>query len=142
MAFPKEILEKYGGFPEYLGMTKKKMRLGEEAALFYLLYKDLPYFWYDPRIKVVHLVPTSNMRVRYRLKRTFMIGASAARIEGVKVTFASFTKILITICARSVSLLLNVRWWRKYWQRDFLHYANQILYPLGRLWGSLWIKKN
>lgn len=142
MAFPKKILEKYGGFPKYFGMTGNRMKFGEEAALFYRIYQDLPYFWYDPEIKVEHLVPERNMKIGYRLKRTFMIGVSSARIEGVKATFTSLIKIFITIGVRSFLLLLNVKWWRRYWQRDFIHYATPILYPLGRLMGGIWIKKD
>jgi glycosyltransferase involved in cell wall biosynthesis len=142
MAFPKKILKKYGGFPKHFGMKRNKMKFGEEAALFYQIYQDLPFFWYDPEIKVEHLVHEYNMRIRYRLKRTFMIGFSSARIEGVKITFTSIAKVLLSTGVCSISLLINVKWWKKYWQRDFLHYATPILYPLGRLWGALWIKKD
>jgi glycosyltransferase involved in cell wall biosynthesis len=141
MAFPKKILEKYEGFPKNFGMRGNRMSFGEEAALFYRIYQELPYFWYDPEIKVEHLVPERNMKVGYRLKRIFMIGVSSAKVEGVKPTFFSIAKILISIGICSVSLLLKVRWWRKYWQQDFIHYANPILYPLGRLLGALRIKK-
>lgn len=141
MSFPKMILEKYGGFHQSFGMEGSRMRFGEEAALFYRIYQDLPYFWYDPEIKVEHLVPERNMKVWYRLKRTFMIGVSSARIERVKPTFLSVIKILFSIGVCSLSLPFKVRWWRKYWQRDFIQNATQILYPLGRLFETLRIKK-
>jgi len=141
MAFPKKILEKYGGFLQDFGMRGNRMRFGEEAALFYRIYQDLPYFWYEPEIKVEHLVPAHNMQVWYRVKRSFMIGVSSARIERVKPTIFSIAKMITSICADSVSLLFKVRWWGKYWQRDFLHYASPVMYSLGRLFEILRIPK-
>lgn len=141
MAFPKTILIKYGGFPVDLGMKGNKMRFGEEAALFYRIYQDSPYFWYDPEIKVEHLVPERNMKLWYRIKRTYKIGISSARIESIKPDYFSVIKNLLSLVFLSISLPFRVKWWEKYWQREFLQYANQIFYPLGRLLETLSIRK-
>lgn len=82
MAFPRELLAAYGGFSPELGMSGDTMAMGEETDLFIRIHADHPRFWYDPAISVLHLVPSRNMRLGYRLLRSFKCGAAIARIEG------------------------------------------------------------
>ncbi|ODS37371.1 hypothetical protein BEH94_07800 [Candidatus Altiarchaeales archaeon WOR_SM1_SCG] len=140
MAFPKVVLEQYGGFRSDLGMVGDKMGLGEETELFYRIYKDHPYFWYDPRIKVEHLVTQLNMNIFYRLNRSFINGRISImfeRIEGIKPTFFDMTNVLKEIGIYSVKLIFRVRLWRKYWQRNFLDGAIPISRSFGRLIGMI-----
>ena len=81
MAFPREVLARYGGFSANLGMQGRKIRLGEESHLFNRIQEKEPYFWYDPQLIVHHLVPRRNLTVSYRLFRAFAAGRSLAYIR-------------------------------------------------------------
>ena len=112
MILKKKTLEQYGGFSSDYGMVGRKIRLGEEAALFYRIYQDHPFFWYDPEIKVEHWVPAKNMRVGYHLKRAYVGGVTIAGITGGSV-FTILTTIM-SLSFRVSTLPLRVRWWHKY----------------------------
>jgi glycosyltransferase involved in cell wall biosynthesis len=81
MAFPRELLIRFGGFRTDLGMIGGKLRLGEEKDLYFRIHQELPRFWYDPQITVRHWVPVDHMRVSYLLRRSFMAGKSRAVIQ-------------------------------------------------------------
>lgn len=81
MAFQKSVLEQYGGFSASFGMKGDTLRFGEESELFSRIYKDFPLFWYDPEIKILHLVPERNMNLAYRMKRAYLSGISNALIR-------------------------------------------------------------
>ena len=98
MAFNKRLILRFGGFPTDFGHVGKKVRLGEETSLVLRLYEnDLP-IWYDPTIRVKHLVPISKMTMRYRLRRSYQGGIAISRIEGTTIfsrkTWAAITSRL------------------------------------------------
>jgi len=76
MAFSRDVLLDFGGFSGKLGMSGQSMRFGEETLLFRKIFRDRPYFWYDPQILVHHRVPAGNLRLGYRVKRSFYSGRS------------------------------------------------------------------
>ncbi len=135
MAFPKKILEQYGGFSPNLGMIGRKVGVAEETVLFYRIYKCLPHFWYDTEIKVMHLVSKRNMKIWYRLKRTFISNIISIKIEKIKPTFFSVIRILLSIGIQSIALLFKVRWWEEHWQRSFLQRTISITRSFGKLKG-------
>lgn len=81
MAFPRAVLEAYGGFDARFGMSGKKVFFGEESDLFFRIHENAPRFWFDPEIKVFHWVPVRNMTVSYRLRRSFQAGRAGALIH-------------------------------------------------------------
>ncbi len=81
MTFPREVLVDYGGFSEEFGMIGEHVRFGEETQLFRKVYKDHPYFWYDPRILVYHRVPAEKFNVSFRISRSFRNGQSYRRLQ-------------------------------------------------------------
>lgn len=81
MAFPREVLEAYGGFSDHLGMRGDRIRLGEDTLLFSRLHADQPHFWYDPELIVYHLVTARNYSLGYRLRRAYEAGRARAIIE-------------------------------------------------------------
>ncbi|PLX78352.1 MAG: hypothetical protein C0616_14770 [Desulfuromonas sp.] len=92
MAFPREILDRFGGFSTELGMVGGRLRLGEERELFYRIHPELPLFWYDPEIRVKHWAPVRNMRINYLLLRSFRAGQSRALIESCQKFSATYLK--------------------------------------------------
>lgn len=82
MAFQRRVLEAYEGFSSSFGMKGAEFGIGEETDLFFKIHLKEPYFWYDPAIRVYHLTPARNMKVRYRARRAFCAGRSHAVISG------------------------------------------------------------
>jgi glycosyltransferase involved in cell wall biosynthesis len=130
MAFRKSILETYGGFSAEYGPVGKKLRFGEEPHLFNRLYKDHPWFWYDPAIRVKHLVSARKMSVLYRISRDYQIGIASARIHGKSAADSIIWKLRFLV-SKSLLLPFRVRWWQKDWQRDFLVHARPVARSLG-----------
>lgn len=133
MAIPKELLRAYGGFDTDMGMKGNKLKVGEETAFFNRIYDDQPYFWYDPDIRVEHLVHEKNMRVRYRLKRVFAAGLAKRRVRGENASLRSIAIILRRMLYESTVSLFKLEWRHEYWQRVLLEYLTPILYLLGSL---------
>ncbi|MDY6796170.1 MAG: glycosyltransferase family 2 protein [Actinomycetota bacterium] len=133
MAIPKEILREYGGFEADMGMTGGKLKVGEETAFFNRIYDDQPYFWYDPNIRVEHLVPAKNMTVGYRLKRVFAAGLCKRRVHRESASLRNIMIILRRMLYESIANLFRLDWRQGYWQRVLLEYLTPIFYLLGSL---------
>lgn len=136
MTFKKSILEEFGGFSADYGVVGDSLRLGEETELFNRIYKKNPLFWYDPDIRVEHLVPARKISVRYRLERAYMGGISGAARNG-NYSFIAMLKAVIYITIKSCILPFCVSWWKKDWQRSFLKQAQLIAGSTGFLKGLM-----
>ncbi len=141
MAMQKSLLKKYGGFPLDYGMKGKKVWLGEEVVLFTKIFKEKPYFWYDSKIKIEHLVPKCKMTLKYRLKRAFLNGVCTTRINAERKNIFYLIKDVGYIVLSIIVLPFRVKWWKKYWQRDLLKYAKSIAEILGKTMEILKITK-
>lgn len=82
IAFRKDVLLEYGGFPVDYGPKGEVFALGEETALSNQIYKDYPFFWYDPAILVFHFVPAGKMKLVYLFKRSILGGKAMTKING------------------------------------------------------------
>lgn len=85
MAFPRKLLEDFGGFSSHLGMVGEKVRMGEDTELFLRLsasQHDL--FWYDPLIIVNHWTSIKQFSLRPRFFRSFQGGRSHYYFESCK----------------------------------------------------------
>jgi glycosyltransferase involved in cell wall biosynthesis len=86
MAFKKQSLQDVGGFdPEY-GMQGGETRMGEETELFTRLFRVGALLWYDPAIRVSHLVPSSQLSLSGRIKRAFMSGCARQSMAYRRIT--------------------------------------------------------
>lgn len=104
MAFPKDVLQAYGGFSLDYGIVGGKLRMGEDAELFTRIYNKEPWFWYDPSIKVFHWVPKRNMRVFYRFWRAYKCGESGANMQDRRVYLRDYPKSLLYLAFLVVKL--------------------------------------
>jgi len=99
MAFPKNILENYGGFSTtFLGMVGDKLGpLGEETEFFTRLSEkgNKNYYWYDPNIRVYHWTPIHKMNINYRFLRAFISGKSQAIIDRLNLFSYSYLKKIL-----------------------------------------------
>lgn len=134
MSFRREVLIGHGGFPVDFGMKGSRLGGGEETALFYEIYKDSPFFWYDPQITVRHLVREECMRVPYRLKRTFLVGINQVHIEGIRPFSMKAARSLAAIPVYGVFLFADVIRRRQCWQRSLMKHANPMAVACGKLY--------
>ncbi len=113
MAFPRQLLLDYGGFSEELGMIGVRVRFGEETQLFRKIYRDHPYFWYDPRILVHHWVPAEKFNANYRIRRSFWSGKSYRRLqedtgEHYSIIRRTASVVFFIIIRAPIRLLVNI----------------------------------
>ncbi len=82
----KEILKKLGMFNPDLGMIGDKLRYGEETRLMIEAREKISNvkIYYNPEIKVEHLVKKENMVVYLKLKDKFIAGMRARDVFGEK----------------------------------------------------------
>ena len=87
MAFPREMLEKMGGFSYRFGIVDGKLRMGEDTEFFMRLASSgHNRFWYDPEIVVKHWTPTELFFLRPRLSRSYRCGRSHYYLESCGVS--------------------------------------------------------
>ena len=108
MAFKKIILSEHGGFDTKLGMCGEQIGMGEETNLFFRIHATEPLFWYDPDIKVHHLVSSRQLKLRWRIYRTCQAGRSRRKIEKTRLTTRIVTNEIIGIVF-TLKDLLNER---------------------------------
>lgn len=95
MSFPKQVLARYGGFNVNLGMRGTAIGMGEEADLFFRMYRSHAPLWYDPIICVYHWTPVRNSTIAYRVKRAYCAGQSRAQIVGsTLISLETFYELL------------------------------------------------
>jgi glycosyltransferase involved in cell wall biosynthesis len=81
ISFPKKLLEKVGGFSSELG-RKGKCLLSNEESLLVLKIKESGYkVYYDPQIKVDHLIPANRLSKGWFRKRFYWQGISDSLLE-------------------------------------------------------------
>ncbi|MFA9216989.1 MAG: hypothetical protein ACEQSK_07765, partial [Sphingomonadaceae bacterium] len=97
MAYPKAVLETFGGFPTDPALMRRN--LGEETHLNYRIFNAHPerrdrLFYYDPKLVVHHYTTPRNWETGYRLQRARKAGISIAFVEGAQPTTIFFWKML------------------------------------------------
>jgi glycosyltransferase involved in cell wall biosynthesis len=82
VAFRKDVLVAVGGFDSSLGPQGGRFRFGEDSEILRRVIAHTPYVWYDPAIRVEHLVPAERLHAVDCLTRAFLHGRAVSRIEG------------------------------------------------------------
>lgn len=82
MIWRKSMLQSLGGFDSQYGVKSELLSVGEEVASFRKLWQteEQPWLLYLPFLMVRHWVPAYKMSVRYRLKRSFVLGQSYVQL--------------------------------------------------------------
>jgi len=78
ICFPRMILDKYSGFPADLGRKGKTLISNEEIELIKKIKKDNYAVYYDPRIRVEHIINSSRLKPNWFRRRFFSQGISDA----------------------------------------------------------------
>ena len=81
MVFKKELLREMGGFNPRLGMNGKKVSYGEETDLQIRIANKGVDIWYDPSIKVSHLLDERKIKLWWVLKDSFIRGVDTQKIK-------------------------------------------------------------
>lgn len=104
MVFQRRVLSTYGGFNPAFGMRGEQVGLGEETQFFSRIYDSEPYFWYDPAIRVEHLVSNKQLRIGSRGVRAFQAGCSRRRVDGARLSAALVASELMAVFHAAKSL--------------------------------------
>jgi len=84
MIVSKAILRLLNGFDASVGMRGERVSMGEETILFGKIWHalgDQALLVYSPDLVVYHAVGKHNMHLRYHLRRWFVAGQVACRLE-------------------------------------------------------------
>lgn len=132
MAFPRRILDRFGGFSTGFGMVGDKLRMGEDTEFFFRLYKNgKGKFWYDPKIQVKHFTPTTKFYLSYRLKRSYVAGTSHACLNSSRSNYSSWVKSFLSIPDVILKEIINVLSASGYDRSKFVKSAQNISHQFG-----------
>jgi glycosyltransferase involved in cell wall biosynthesis len=90
MAFRRELFDRYGGFSTDFGLVGGRVRMGEDTEFFVRISRHNEPLFYDPEIKVIHMVNPEHLRMSARLKRAFRTGQALRSIEGVSIVSSTW----------------------------------------------------
>jgi glycosyltransferase involved in cell wall biosynthesis len=98
MIFKKDLLLKYHGFNNKLGMRGKSLGYGEETELLLRLKKDNIPVYYSPDIKVKHHLPKRKISLFWLLKNSYISGKSSSQYkekDSLEIQVLMFIRSLI-----------------------------------------------
>lgn len=112
IAFPKQLLETFGGFQVTLGRKGNKLLSNEEILLWHQLKTKGYYCLYHPEIVIQHHMQASRLNQNWFIRRLYWEGVSAALL---KVNLESLSlKERVQIVKSSIRALLKSR-------KDLIH---------------------
>lgn len=84
LGFRLEVLQRIGGFPDFLGMKGTAMGVGEETYVLNRIREvySAARLVFLPETCILHLVPEAKYHLRYWVARSWRQGSSARRIDG------------------------------------------------------------
>ncbi len=122
MALKKALFEKSGFFNENFGFIGNKLITGEEPELFERIRATNPDFkiLYNPCMIVYHWITERKTKISYRLKRSFISGKAAGKIQKLYKTITQEETITSSIFIKA--LFSSLFDFRKY------HHPQQYIY--------------
>jgi len=140
--FKKNVFNQIGLFNVNLGMKGRKISMGEEVKLQIIANKKKISRYYDPDLKVYHLVPGYKMKISYITKRVFSFGYCSRSIFQNRKN--SFAMGIFELILRLVKFFLDIirypfRNKKKfpYWQNYFLVITRKIVVNSGKLFSYI-----
>ena len=138
----RDLLPLAGGFAPHLGMKGAQMAFGEETALMVRLHTLRPAtrFYYDPRLRVCHLVRPEKLSIWWQLSSTITYGQAAYQVyQPGQQPFVWWLCLLLPFhtLVKSGGVFLKCWLWRNrerhpYWQ-NYLYESKELSYYLHRL---------
>lgn len=80
--YKRQILQKFGGFKNDLGMKGTKLSYGEDTRLIFDIANRGYSIYYSPKIKIKHLISEKKLSLRWLLKDRFIRGTLWTTIHG------------------------------------------------------------
>ena len=74
MIIKKDILERFGGFSDRVGMSGKKIAYGEETRLQVMMRQEGLKIGFDPTIRIEHLVSLHKQTPMWFIRSSFAVG--------------------------------------------------------------------
>jgi glycosyltransferase involved in cell wall biosynthesis len=105
MIFSKDILVRYGGFSEHLGMRGLSVFYGEDTSLIQGLMDAGVVVFYVPTIKVLHLLPEYKMNLKWLLMAHFRSGLNYGATFNKQLLFIDYIAIILKSLFRMVRSL-------------------------------------
>jgi GT2 family glycosyltransferase len=121
MIYKKALLEKMGGFDTKLGMKGEIVGYGEEADFLIRVALNKIPVYYDPQLKVSHLLPKRKINIIWLIKDSFIRGIN---VHTIQKKYPSFFQNKYQI---KKSLKINLA-------QKFISYLQLICYSLGKLY--------
>lgn len=141
MVWRKDVLQGSGGFGVDFGVKGEQLSIGEETLLFKRLWQtmDRPRFYFNPELVVWHWVPDYKMRVRYHLKRYFIIGQDTFRMDfqpGMRWRVRVAVRSAGAVILRGVAALLRLPRYR-HWQNWAIAEGRHVAPKVGAFLAAL-----
>lgn len=143
MIWRKDCLQAIGSFSGKLGVKGDQLSAGEETDAFGKAWRQFknPFLYYEPALRIMHVVAPFKMRVSYRLKRAFVTGQVAVQLQ--KPTGWLWRVVAVLGGARvlllySVWALRRIRQY-EYWQNWLVEEGEPVMKKLGIILASLGI---
>jgi glycosyltransferase involved in cell wall biosynthesis len=145
MIFEKVALQAHGGFSTALGMTGKRLSVGEETVLFDEIWRRNPraLLYYSPDLVVQHAVPAYKMTVSYCLKRSLVEGQVWYKLHSSRSALGRARDFLFNALPYFLrSLVVSPFRLRRYehYQNWFYEDFSQVASRLGGLLGPLGVR--
>lgn len=144
MVFRRACLEMVGGFDPELGMSGDNIGYGEDIVPQRLIREKMPdeVFYYEPRVRVNHLVRSEKMTLRWAMQSRYQHGKARNKIFGSVGTAApprivvwrkSMRCVLGLIKDAVVGSLTRDRKIYPYYQNYLYEHTSEYFFDLGRL---------
>lgn len=143
MIWRRDSLQAIGGFTKNLGVKGEVLSGGEETDAFRQVWRQFqdPCLYYQPSLRVMHLVPPFKMKVFYRLKRALVNGQVAVQLRKQSgwrwrmVAVLGGTRVLLIYCVKAIRRFRQY----EYWQNWLVEEGEPIMRKLGIVLASLGI---
>jgi len=131
MIFLKDLLLRYSGFNELLGMKGNCVSYGEDTLLIQRLMDAGIIVYYVPTIKVMHLLPEYKMNLKWLLMASYRSGLNYEITFNKKYTFLDYIAIILKSLFRVLMCLLPP--WRKLFRREIYYVLSPLFFGYGTL---------
>lgn len=103
MIIKREILERFGGFSDRLGMSGRNIAYGEETMLQVMMRREGLTIGFDPEIRIEHLVPKYKQTPMWFIRSSFSVGQNYWDTFLISPSFLRVTKSLILALIKLVT---------------------------------------
>lgn len=131
MVFRKELLLRYGGFSDKLGMNGTTTAFGEEINLFLMMHEGGEQIYYVPSVRVRHLVRPEKTSLFYLVSAGYLSGRNHCLTFRVKRSLCDILASLLFTGLKGV--LVFCTGWRRPFKRTLYYSLSPLAGELGAL---------